>query len=214
VNKEKDWFIISISLDVVILILSIIIPYLLIRLNQQINGCNAHSFSNTGSGATFWILGRALGFTCFIWFCISTYRGYTTKKYAKLFHSMKKAKNLHCYEALITIVILAFHIVFLISSEPWRSLIRGRMVAHFSFGLFALKIWTGIIFGAIMVGTSILFFYLKDVKRLSKFGYTKMVWIHKLLLAFTIFLAIHMFLINTDLWLLFTGGSVGEVGDD
>ena len=209
-KKGKDWFKIYIFIDIIILILSIIIPYLLIMLNQLINGCGHHGFSSTGPGAILWIWGRSLGFTCFIWFCITTYRGYTTKKKAKLFHSMQKAKNLHCYEALITIIILVFHVSFLLTSDPWNSLILGRMVAHFPFALFAIKIWTGIIFGAIMVGTSILFFYLKDVKRLKKFGYKKMIWVHKLLLVFTIVLAIHIFLINIELWLLLTRGNIGD----
>jgi len=174
-NKSQNWYIIYILVDIIVLIFSIIIPYMFVMLNQQINGCSYHDFSGTGPGATFWIWGRALGFTCFIWFFITTYRGYTTNKIAKKFHSKNKAKNLHCYEALITIVILTFHVLYLLTSEPWRSLILGRNVAHFYFGLFVIKIWTGIIFGAIMVGTSIIFFYLKDVKRLKRFGYKKMI---------------------------------------
>jgi len=209
-KKGKDWYKINIFLDGIILIFSIIIPYYLVFLNQQINGCGHHSFSSTGHNAIFWIWGRALGFTCLIWFCVTTYSGFITKKKAKLFHSMKKAKNLHCYEALLTIVILAFHVLYLLTSDPWSSLIRGKMVAHFPYALFAIKIWTGIIFAAIMVGTSILFFYLKNMKRLKKFGYKKMIWVHRIMLIFTIVLAIHIFLINIELWLMMTGGNVGD----
>ena len=209
-KKTQKLFNIYIAIDVIILIISIMIPYLLVRLNQEINGCGHHSFSSVGAGATFWIWGRSLGFTCFIWFCISTFRGYTTKKNAAKFKSMAKAKNLHCYEVLLTITILAFHIIFLVTSEPWRSLIIGKNVAHQSFYFFTLKIWTGIFFGIIMVGSSILFFSLKNVKKLKKFGYKKMIWVHRIMLIFTIALAIHIFLINTELWLM--SGDIG--GDD
>jgi hypothetical protein len=209
-KKAQKLFNIYIAIDLVILIISIMIPYLLIRLNQEVNGCGHHSFSSTGAGATFWIWGRSLGFTCLIWFGISTFRGYTTKKNAAKFKSMEKAKNLHCYETLITIIVLAFHIIFLVTSEPWRSLIRGSKVAHFSFFFFTLKIWTGIFYGVIMVGASILFFSLKNVRNLKRFGYKKMMWVHRIMLLFAIFLPIHIFLINTELWLITTGGDVGD----
>ncbi|MFX1340167.1 MAG: hypothetical protein ACFFDK_16270 [Promethearchaeota archaeon] len=210
-KKALKLFNIYIAIDLVILILSIMIPYLLVRLNQEINGCGHHSFSSTGAGATFWIWGRSLGFTCLIWFFISIFRGYTTKINATKFKSIEKAKNLHCYEALLTIIILAFHIIFLVTSEPWRSLIRGRKVAHFSFYFFSLKIWTGIFYGIIMVGASMLFFSLKNIKNLKRFGYKKMIWVHRIMLLFSIVLIIHISLINTELWLM--SGEIGEADD-
>ena len=207
---KKNWSSYFNILDVVVLILSIIIPVVLIFLNQAINGCGHHMFSDLGPGAYGWIWGRSLGFTCLIWFSYAMFKGFTVKKQAKLFGNMNKAKNWHCRTAIISIVILSLHIILLLATDPWRNIILARRVEHFPYSFYMVKIWTGIIFGVIMVGSSILFVYLRDITRLRKFGYKKMIWVHRIMLIFIILLAIHVLYINTEIWLATIAGSIDD----
>ena len=201
IPKKKNWYKNFIYLDFLILFFSIIIPIFLINLNHQINGCYHHTSRSRGIDAILWILGRSLGFTTLIWFIISSYQGFTTNKHAKLFRSKKKAKDFHCIGALLTNIILGFHVLFLFISEPWRSVILSNRIEHYGFLLFRIKIWTGIIFAAIMIFVSILSFYLRDMKKLKKFGYKRFILVHRIMLLLTIILVAHILLINTELWI-------------
>jgi len=207
---KKNWFSFFNLLDVIVLILSIIIPVVLIFLNQSINGCGQHMFSDLGPGAYGWIWGRSLGFSCLTWFCYAMFKGFTVKKQAKLFGNMKKAKNLHCRTAIISIIILLLHIILLIATDPWRNIILRRRVEHFPYIFYMVKIWTGIIFGIIMVASSILFIYLRDLKKLRKFGYKNLIWVHRIMLICVILLAIHILYINTEIWLATIAGNIDD----
>lgn len=200
-SKRKNWYKRFIYFDILILIISIIIPLILIRLNHEINGCHHHTAGGRGIDAILWTLGRSFGFTTLIWFIISSFQGFTTNKHAKLFHSKRKAKDFHCIGAFLTNIILGFHVLFLLISEPWKGVIFRKRMEHFGDYLFRIKIWTGIIFALIMIFVSILSFYLRDVKKLKKFGYKRFILIHRIMLVLTIVLIIHIFLINTELWI-------------
>jgi len=210
-KKKKNWYKTFISLDVLILFFSIIIPLILIVLNHQINGCHHHTSRGRGIDAILWILGRSLGFTTLIWFIISSYQGFTTNKHAKLFHSKRKAKDFHCIGAFLTNIMLGFHVLFLFISEPWKSVILSKRIEHYAFSLFRIKIWTGIIFALIMIFVSILSFYLRDMKKLKKFGYKRFILVHRIMLFLTIILVIHILLINTELWI--AGILSGQIDD-
>ena len=200
-KKKKNLYKTFIYLDFLILFFSIIIPLILIILNHQINGCLHHTSRGRGIDAALWILGRSLGFTTLTWFIISSYQGFTTNKHAKLFHSKRKAKDFHCIGALITNIILGFHVLFLFISEPWKSVILSTRIKHYALLLFQIKIWTGIIFASIMIFISILSFYLRDMKKLKKFGYKRFILVHRIMLILTIILVIHILFINTELWI-------------
>ncbi|MBN1216435.1 MAG: hypothetical protein JXA99_13475 [Candidatus Lokiarchaeota archaeon] len=182
-------------------IISIAIPLILVNLNQT--GSCLHHIEE--EGGLLWILGRALGFSTLIWFILSVYIGAKTKKLAKLFHSYPKAKNFHCISAFITNILFLAHIISLLISDPWGPLIFEREFNHMPFTLFLIKLITGIIFGSIMIITSIMFYYLKDIKKLRKFGYKKFIRTHQIMLIFTIVLAIHIFFINTEILIIFWG---------
>jgi predicted ferric reductase len=152
-----------------------------------------------------------LGFTTLSWFILSSFQGFTTNKHAKLFHGKRKAKDFHCIGALITNIILGFHVLFLFISEPWRSVALAKNIEHYPYNLFLIKIWTGIIFAFIMIFVSILSFYLRDMKKLKKFGYKRFILVHRIMLILTIILVIHIFLINTELWI--AGILSGEIDD-
>ena len=198
-KKKKNRYKIYIYLDFLILFFSIIIPLILIILNHQFNGSYHYISRGRRSNVILWILGRSLGFTTLIWFIISSYQGFTTNKYAKLFHSKRKANDFHCIGALITNIMLGFHVLFLFLSEPWISVILTKKIAHFHITLHSLKIWTGIIFAIVMILISILSFYLRDIKKLKKFRYKRFILIHRIMLVLTIILVVHIFLINTEI---------------
>ena len=201
-NKKKGtWLPLFLILDLIILILSIAIPLNLISLNQDAS-CLHHI---EDSGGSSWILGRTLGFTTLIWFIYSAIKGAKTKKIGKLFHSYQKAKNYHCLSAFITNSINLVHFIALITSDPWGPLILEGESNHMPYNLFVTKFWTGVIFGIIMIITTIMFFYLRDVKRLSKFGYKRFIKVHHIMLLATIILAIHIFLINTEILVVLWG---------
>ena len=204
-SGKKNWYKILLVVDLVILLISIIIPFYLIWLNHQLNGCFYHLPMSRGRRSNLsilWIFGRALGFSTLIWFIFSSFQGFTTNFHAKLFNGKKKAQDFHCIGAFITSMVLAFHILFLIISEPWYSVIFKSNIAHFPYLTFAIKIWTGIIFAIIMISVSILSFYLRDIQKLKKFGYKNFILIHRIMLIYAIMLVIHIFLINTELLIL------------
>ena len=173
----------------------------LISLNQT-DACT-HHFED--SGGFLWIFGRALGFTTLVLLVTTLYKGATTKKIAKKLKSYQKAKNYHCFSALLTNIIFITHIGVLLSSDPWGPLIFENEYNHMPFGLFLTKLLTGVIFGLVMIGVTVLFFYLRDMDRFRKFGYKRFIKVHQIMLALTFILAIHVFLINTELMVIFWG---------
>lgn len=196
-NKYHQYLLI----DLLILILSILIPLGLISLNQT--AACTHHFEE--GGGFLWILGRALGFATFIWVSFTLFKGTQTKKLAKKFESYPKAKDYHCFSALTTNLIFAVHVLVLLNSDPWGPLIFEGEYNHIPLGLFITKLWTGIIFGAIMVAVTVLFFYLRDKERFKKFGYKRFIRVHHIMLIFTLVLAVHIFLINTEVIVILWG---------
>ena len=204
IKKRKNKFsafLIFIVIDLVVLILSIAIPFLLVSLNQS-DSCSEHIESLGGS---LWILGRTLGFTTLIWFIFTIIIGAKTKKIGKFFHSYQIAKNYHCINAFLTNIFFIIHVAVLLNSDPWGPLIFSGEYNHIPFPLFVVKIWTGIFFAVIMVGSSLMFFILRDIRILKKFGYKRFIRVHHIMLLLTIFLAIHIFLINTELMIIWWG---------
>ena len=210
-SKYKNKCKTLIYVDFVLLFLSIIIPFILVILNHQINGCHHHISRGRRMDAILYVLGRSLGFTTLIWFIISSYQGFTTNKHAKLFHSKRKANDFHCIGALITNILLGFHVLFLFTSEPWRSVILTKDIEHFPIILYRLKIWTGIIFAIAMIFVSILSFYLRDIKKLKKFRYKRFILIHRIMLLLTVILMVHIFLINTEIMIALD--LIGDIDD-
>ena len=200
-KKGNNWILIFLILDLIILFLSFIIFLNLITLNQDAS-CLHHIEE---FGGTSWILGRTLGFTTLIWFIYTAIKGAKTKKIGKLFSSYQKAKNYHCLSATITISINLLHYFALLTSDPWGPLIFSGESNHMPFILFVTKFWTGVIFGIFMIISTVLFFYLRDVKRLRKFGYKRFIKVHHIMLLATIVLAVHIFLINIEILIIFWG---------
>ena len=189
-----------IVLDIILLIFSILIPFLLVNVNQT-ESC-LHHLEEDGS---LWIVGRSLGFTTFIWFIINTLFGINTKKLAKVFNSYQKARDFHCLNAAITIIVFLVHIGTLLGSDPWGELIFDGEYNHIPYPLFMTKIWTGVLFGIIMFSVSVSAFYFRDMNRMKKFGYKNFIKIHYIMLSLSVILGIHIFLINTELLIIFWG---------
>ena len=204
-NKTTDkntWFKRFIAFDLLMLSISIIIPYILINVNHIIFTC----FNHTNlEGGILWIWGRTLGFSALIWFIATMVKGAKTKRIAKLFQSYPKAKNYHSISALTTNVMFGLHVITLLLSEPWGDLIFKGESNHIPHTIFLTKLWTGVFFGAIIVSVTILFFYLKDMNRFKKFGYKKFIKVHYIMLISTGLWAVHIFLINTELLIIFWG---------
>jgi hypothetical protein len=186
-------------LDLIILIISISIPLILVSMNQT--GSCLHHLDE--EGGTFWILGRALGFTTLIWFIISTLFGIYTKKLARVFNSYPKARDFHCLNASITLIIFFAHIGFLLSSDPWGPLIFDGESNHIPTALFMVKIGTGVIFGIIMASVSFSAFYFRNMNNMKKFGFRNFIKLHYVMLSLSVILAVHIFLINTELMIVF-----------
>ena len=204
-NKTTDkntWFKRFIAFDLLMLSISIIIPYILINVNHIIFTCFNHT---NHEGGTLWIWGRTLGFSTLIWFIFTMFKGTKTKRIAKLFQSYPKAKNYHSISALTTNVMFGLHVITLLLSEPWGDLIFKGESNHIPHTIFLTKLWTGVFFGAIIVSVTILFFYLKDMNRFKKFGYKKFIKVHYIMLISTGLWAVHIFLINTELLIIFWG---------
>ena len=188
-----------------IYLLAIIVPYILVNLNHSINHCNHHTSPKNGLDGFLWILGRSLGFSLFISFVITSYVGYKMRSLAKKFHAMKKARFLHHFSSIITLLLLSIHVLALVFSEPWNSLIFEFEKNHFPLTIFLLKLWTGILFGIMMTFLLILFFLLREPKKMRKFGYKRFIFLHRVMMIATILLAIHIFLLNTELVIMFYG---------
>jgi len=200
-QKGQNWYKKFLMIDLIVLVLSIIIPLILVSLNQA-SICD-HHIEDEGGGS--WLLGRALGFTTLIWFIFTSIKGARTKKIAKIFHSYPKAKNYHCLSAFLTNAINFIHFIALLASDTWGPLILEGESNHMPLGLFLTKFWTGVAFGIIMIITSLMFYYLRDIERLKKFGYKRFIKVHHIMLLATIILSIHIFLINTEILVLFWG---------
>lgn len=200
-KKKSSKISIYITLDIIFLILSIIIPYVLVSQNQT-GSCLHHIEDSEGS---LWIVGRSLGFSTLIWFIISTIYGIRTKKLARAFGSYKKARDFHCLNALVTNIIFIIHVASLLSSEPWGDLIFDGEFNHIPPPLFITKLATGIIFGVVMFFVNMSAFYFRDMKRMKKFGFKNFIRIHYIMLSLSILLGIHIFLINTELLVIYWG---------
>jgi hypothetical protein len=191
-------FIIS---DVILLVISIIIPFLLVNANQT-GSCLHHIEEDNG---ILWIVGRSFGFTTFIWFIISTLFGINTKKLARVFKSYKNARDLHCLNAAITIATFLIHVGTLLGSNPWGDLIFDGDYNHIPLPLFLTKLSTGILFGTLMFSVSVSAFYFRDMEKMKRFGYKKFIKLHYVMLALSVILGIHIFLINTEILIIFWG---------
>ena len=123
-------------------------------------------------------------------------------KHAKLFHSKKKARDLHCLSSFLAIIFMFLHFFVLFISEPWRSIIFRTDRAHFPQEVFRLKIILGIIFGTIMTSVSVLSVLARNPKVMKKIGYKRFKWIHWFMMVSTIILIIHVIYINTELWIM------------
>jgi hypothetical protein len=200
-QKKSTKLFIYLGLDVMFLVLSISIPLILVGRNQT-GSCLHHIEDSEGSG---WIIGRALGFSTFIWFIITTFYGTRTKKLARAFKSYQKARDFHCLNALINTTLLMVHIISLLSSDPWSELIFDREFNHLPFPLFIIKLSTGIVFGVFMLSVSLSAIIFRDMKRMKRFGFKNFIKIHYFMLSLSFLLAIHIFLINTEILVMFWG---------
>jgi len=198
ISSKFPYFII---LEFIFLAISTIIPFLLVNANQT-QSCLHHLEDDNG---ILWVIGRSFGFTTFTWFIISTLFGIKTKKLAKVLKSYKKARDLHCLNATITIVVFVVHIGTLLGSEPWGDLIFDGEFNHIPYPLFMIKLWTGVLFGIIMVSVSVSAFYFRDLNKMKKFGFKKFIRLHYIMLSLSIILGIHIFLINTEILIIFWG---------
>jgi predicted ferric reductase len=187
---------------VIILYLSIVIPYEIIKEISRSYGCTHHTTGGREADGILWMRGRALGFTALIWFIISTFQGIFMNKHAKLFHKKRKARDLHCISSFLCILFVFIHVYFLFISEPWRSIFLGLDRRHFSTRIFQLKIQSGIIFLVIMTSVSILSVITRKSKYMKKISYKRFRIIHWIMMVFTILLAFHIIYINTELWIM------------
>ncbi len=190
-----------IVLETILLVVSILIPFILVNANQT-GSCLHHLAEDNGF---LWIMGRSFGFTTFIWFIISTLYGINTKKLARVFKSYKIARDLHCLNAAITITLFLIHVGTLLGSEPWGDLIFSGEYNHIPYPLFLTKILTGVLFAIIMVSISGSAFYFRDLNKMKRFGFKKFIKLHYIMLALSVILGMHIFLINTELLIIFWG---------
>lgn len=200
-ESEDNFYNRYILYSIIILLLTIFIPLFLIILNQT-NNCAEHIEE---AGGIFWILGRTLGFSTLSYFIFSVIVGTKTKNLAKTFKSYPLAKSYHCFIAFTTIGLFLLHVGFLLVSDPWGPMIFEGEYNHMPYNLFLIKIWTGIVFGIVMVSASFLFRYLKDMEKLKKFGYKNLIKVHHIMLVFSVILAVHIFLINIEIIILLWG---------
>jgi hypothetical protein len=197
-SNKMPFFII---LDAALLVVSIIIPFILVKANQT-GSCLHHLSENNG---ILWIIGRSFGFTTFIWFIISTLFGINTKKLGRVFKSYNNARDLHCLNAAITITTFLIHIGTLLGSDPWGDLIFDGDYNHIPLPLFLTKLLTGVLFGIIMFSVSLSAFYFRDMEKMKRFSYKKFIKLHYVMLSLSIILGIHIFLINTEILIIFWG---------
>lgn len=202
VMDKIPWFLIYLVIEIVIIYLSVLIPYEIIKDISRNYGCTHHTTGGREEDGISWMRGRALGFTALTWFIISTFQGIFMNKHAKLFHKKRKARDLHCLSSFLCILFMALHVFFLLTSEPWRSIFLGLDRKHFSTIIFQLKLQSGIIFGSIMVSVSILSLFTRKSKYMKKIGYKRFRVIHWIMMIFTILLIFHILYINTELWIM------------
>lgn len=198
-DKKINLFHFYLIIELIIVILSIIIPHNLIILIHRLYGCGHHS---GGADGDIWEWGRAFGWTALIWFIISSFQGFTINKHAKLFHKKKKARHLHCISSVLCILFFLLHVYCLVISEPWRSIFLLRDKAHFSYRIFQFKIGTGIYMAIIMTSVSLLSFAALDAKVMKKIGYKRFRIIHWIMIVSTVILIIHILYINTEIWII------------
>ncbi len=200
-QKESNKLFFLIITDAILLGVSILIPFILVNANQT-GSCLHHLSEDNG---ILWVVGRSLGFTTFIWFIISTLFGINTKKLARVFKSYKNARDLHCLNAAITITTFLIHISTLLGSDPWGDLIFDGDYNHIPLPLFLTKLLTGVVFGIIMFSVSISAFYFRDMEKMKRFGFKKFKKLHYFMLSLSLILGIHIFLINTEIIIIFWG---------
>jgi len=198
-DKKINLFLLYLIIELIIVILSVIIPHNLIILIHRLYGCGHHS---GGADGDIWEWGRALGWTALIWFIISSFQGFTMNKHAKLFHKKRKARYLHCISSVLCILFFLLHVYYLFISEPWRSIFLMRDKAHFSYRIFQFKIGTGIYMAIIMISVSLLSFAALDAKVMKKIGYKRFRIIHWIMIVSTVILIIHILYINTEIWII------------
>jgi len=204
-DKKISIFLFYLLIELIIVILSIIIPHNLIILVHAYYGCGHHS---GGTNGDLWEWGRAFGWTALIWFIISSFQGFTLNKHAKLFRKKRKARDLHCISSLLCILFFLLHVFCLFISEPWRSILLLRDREHFTYRVFQFKIGTGIYMAIIMTIVSLLSFAAREAKVMKKIGYKRFRIIHWIMMVSTIILIIHILYINTEIWII-TGSKLG-----
>jgi len=198
-DKKINLFHFYLIIELIIVILSIIIPHNIIILIHRLYGCGHHS---GGTDGDLWEWGRAFGWTALIWFIISSFQGFTMNKHAKLFHKKRKARYLHCISSVLCILFFLLHVYYLFISEPWRSIFFMSDRAHFTYQMFQFKIGTGIYMAIIMISVSLLSFAALDAKVMKKIGYKRFRIIHWIMIVSTIILAVHVLYINTEVWII------------
>ena len=196
-KKMSSAFVVYFLIEIFVIFLSVVIPFNIIRFISHNFGCTRHN-----RGGLLWMVGRTLGFTSLIWFLISSFQGILMNKHAKLFHSKKRARDLHCLSSFLAIIMMFLHFYILFISEPWRSIVLRTDRAHFPQEVFRLKIILGIIFGTIMTSVSVLSVLARNPKIMKKIGYKRFKWIHWFMMVSTIILIIHVIYINTELWIM------------
>ena len=207
VNKSNiidklPWFLIYLLIEVIFLYYSIVIPHEIIKSISSEYKCKHHTTGGREIDGFSWMWGRSLGFTTLIWFIISTFQGIFMNKHAKLFHKKRKARDLHAISSVICIFFMFLHFYILLTSEPWRSVYLMTERQHFPYEIFHLKIYLGIVAGAVMVIVSILSVFARKPKIMKKIGYKRFKIIHRIMMIFTIVIIIHVIYINTELWIM------------
>ncbi len=194
---EIPWFFVYLIIEAIVVILSILIPFEIIKSISISYKCKHHN-----AGGELWMWGRSLGFTTLIWFVISTFQGIFMNKHAKLFHKKRKARDLHTISSLICIVFMILHFSILLTSQPWRSVYLMTQRRHFPYEIFHLKIQLGVVAGTVMVIVTILSAFARKPQIMKKIGYKRFKIIHRIMMVFTIVILIHVLYINTELWIM------------
>ncbi len=201
-KKKIPWFLIYLLIECILIYLSILIPHEIIKTISYDYSCKHHTTGAWAVDGEFWMWGRSLGFTALIWFIISTVQGIFMNKHAKLFHKKKKARDLHCISSIVCIFFMVLHLSILLISEPWRSVYLMTERRHFPYEVFHLKIQLGIVAGTVMTIVTILSAFARKPKIMKFIGYKRFKIIHRIMMAFTIAIIIHVLYINTELWIM------------
>jgi len=202
IMDKLPWFLIYLIIEVIVLYFSIVIPHEIIKSISYEYKCKHHTTGGREIDGFSWMWGRSLGFTTLIWFIISTFQGIFMNKHAKLFHKKRKARDLHAISSFICIFFMVLHFYILLTSEPWRTVYLMKDRKHLPYEIFHLKIYLGIVAGAVMVIVSILSVFARNPKIMRKIGYKRFKLIHRIMMIFTIVIIIHVIYINTELWIM------------